>query len=267
MTTERLKGKVAVVTGGGSGIGRGIVEAFMKEGAKVVYLDLKECEEKLGESCSCSCSFSQCDVSNEAQIEKGITTAVEKYGQLDIYVNCAGTGGVFTEIVDNSFENWDLVVRTNLNGTFFGIKHAGKQMKKQNTGGVILNISSLNSTVPNQLMASYCATKAAVDQLTRVAAMELGANGIRVCAINPGFTNTPMLTPLISVPEVNEEVIAKTPLGRYGQPQDIANAAVFLASEEASFITGTTLFVDGGQSNEGYPDVIPLMVKAMAGNK
>lgn len=258
---KRLKGKVAVVTGGGSGIGRGIVEEFINEGAKVVYFDLKECTESLGEECSCS--FNQCDVSNEEQIQKGIETAVNKHGKLDIYVNAAGIGGAPLFITDTPLEMWEAVIKVNLIGSFLGIKHAANQMIKQNTGGVIINVSSLNSTVPNEWMSSYCTSKAGVDMLSEVAAMELGPKNIRVVTINPGFTKTPLLEPVISVPGVTEEVLAKTPLGRMAVPKDIAQTAVFLASDEASFISASHFIVDGGQATQGYPDSMPFVVNAM----
>lgn len=251
----RLQDKVAVVTGGSSGIGAGIVKLFKKEGAKVVIFDLKEPQEEFGDQCVTV----RCDVSKEEEIEKGVAVAVDRFGRLDIFINCAGWANG-SPLVNMSHELWDTTIKVCLYGTFYGTKHAAKQMIKQGEG-VVINISSLNSTVPGGGLAAYCAAKAGVDMLTQVAAMELGPQNIRVCAINPGFIDTPLNKKFLDIPMIVEEIIDKTPLKRIGKPEEIAKTALFLASDEASFITGSTLYVDGGQSKLGYPNTRRILKK------
>jgi len=252
---KRLEGRVALITGGASGIGRAIAERYMKEGGKVVLADvnaelLKEVQAQMGSSCATVVA----DVTVEVDMEQAVAAAVEHFGRLDIGVNSAGTG-TLAKITNQTEEQWDTVVDICLKGTFLSIKHEARQMIAQGDGGVIINISSLNAIQPGEASSAYCSAKAGVGMLTRAAAMDLGPDKIRVCAIAPGFINTPLTAPVKEMPHIVDAYLENIPLGRLGEPEDIANAALFLASDEASWISGETLFVDGASSTKRYPEM------------
>jgi NAD(P)-dependent dehydrogenase (short-subunit alcohol dehydrogenase family) len=257
---KRLDGKVALITGGGSGIGKGIAAWFIREGARVMLADISEenlaaAQQELG---SASAAIKM-DVTVEQEVEQGVAAAVQKFGRLDVLVNSAGTGGM-SAIVDTPVESWDDVIGVCLKGTFLCIKHAASQMIAQGNGGAIVSIASLNSRQPAEGMAAYCSAKAAMEMLTKVAAMELGAHKIRVNAISPGLIDTPLTNPMFGMPGVLEGFLENTPLGRYGTTDDIAAAALFLVSDDASWITAETLLVDGGAVTRRYPDLMKIVM-------
>jgi len=265
-SSKKLDGRVAFVTGGASGIGLAIAERFVSEGARMVLADLNrdllnQAERKLGDVSATV----KTNVAVEADIEHAIAFTVERFGRVDIAVNSAGLGtyGIITELTE---EQWDTIADTCLKGIFLSMKHEGLQMTKQASGGVIINISSLNSTQPGEGMAPYCASKAGVDMLTRVGAMEMGPNRIRVCGIAPGLVLTPLTDPVWAMPALHEAYLENTPLGRTGTTGDIANAALFLASDEASWISGETLVVDGAAQTKRYPE-LPKILAAIAGER
>ncbi|MEN6434561.1 MAG: SDR family oxidoreductase [Anaerolineaceae bacterium] len=260
MTEKRLNGKVALITGGGSGIGREIANWYIREGARVMLADisedsLKEAQAELGDACERVVM----DVTAETDVEKAITATVEKFGKLNILVNSAGMGSM-GKIIDTPVEDLDAVFNVDLKGPYLCIKHAARQMIKQEDGGVIVTIASLNSRQPAIGMAPYCCAKAGVEMLTKVAAMELGPYKIRVNAISPGLIKTPLTSGIIDMDGVLDSFLDNTPLGRSGVPDDIAGAALFLASDEASWISAETLFVDGGALTMRYPNTYKMIM-------
>ncbi len=246
----RLKNKVAVVTGSRRGIGKGIAISLAKEGCKIVVSDYvedldgkKTVEEikKLGSDAI----FVKADVSKENDVKNLVDKAVNKFGKLDIMVNNAGivsfgTADTITE------SDWDKVMNVNLKGVFFGTKYAAKQMLKQGKGGRIINLSSIAGLVGFPGISAYCASKGGVTEFTREAALDYAAKGITVNAINPGVVQTDMTKGMLEDEATKKNLLENTPVGRVGKPEDIGNAAVFLALDESSFITGHNLVVDGG---------------------
>lgn len=239
----RLQDKVAIVTGASSGIGRGIAELFLAEGAKVVMFDLNPHPDadKLGPNALCITG----NVANSQEMTGLIDAAVANFGRLDIMVNDAGTASL-EQITEMSDETWKSVLDVNLNGFFYGIRAAGAYMKKMNIKGSIINISSILGIVGFRNAGVYCASKGGINQLVRTAALELAPNAIRVNAIAPGFITTNMTKGLQDDPRARAGINAATPLGHFGEPADIAYAAVYLASDESKYVTGTVLYVDGG---------------------
>jgi 3-oxoacyl-[acyl-carrier protein] reductase len=243
----RLQNKVALITGGGNGIGRATALAFAREGAKVVVADLNlEAANKVVEEISLQGGEGRSEHVNVAapeQVERMVQNTLAAWGRLDILVNNAGILAD-ARLVKMPLEQWQRVIDVNLKGVFLCAQAAARAMEAQNTGGVILNAASVVGLYGNFGQSNYVAAKAGVIGMTKTWARELGKKGIRVNAVAPGFIATEM------VQAMPEKVIAmmkeKTPLARMGAPEDIANAYLFLASEEASFITGIVLSVDGG---------------------
>jgi NAD(P)-dependent dehydrogenase (short-subunit alcohol dehydrogenase family) len=250
----RLGNLVAVVTGGARGIGAGIVRRFVQEGAQVVFSDLlnekgKGLEEELGKHVA----FYQADATSVSDTEALMNFAVERFGRLDCVVNNAGAGGEGGPIAETSVEGFDRSIALLLRGPFLGIKYAVPRMQ---SGGTIINIASVAGIMASGSPHAYVAAKFGVVGLTKSVALELAERGIRVNAICPGGTATAiwarvypeMPAELIDrIPEIVEPwLAARSPLGRAGVPADIANAALWLACDESSFVTGHTLVVDGG---------------------
>ncbi len=241
----RLDGKVAIVTGGASGIGKATVEAFVKEGAKVIISDVAD-GTKLAEELNTegdNAIFVKADVTSEEDTKALVKKAVEKFGKLDIVFANAGIGGMKL-VHEESFEDWRKVLSVNLDGVFLLNKYAIEQMLKQGTGGSIINNDSIHGFVGKPGVGSYAASKGGVKLLTQTAGIEYGKENIRVNCINPGYIDTPLLKDLDD--EMRQSLVDLHPIGRLGRPEEVANAVVFLASDEASFITGTTLLIDGG---------------------
>lgn len=244
-----LKGKVAVVTGASRGIGRAIALKMAEAGATVVInyngsadkaeAVCREIAEKGGEA-----GVYQCNVSDFAACETFIKEVIAKYGRLDILVNNAGItrDGLLMKMTE---EDFDKVLDTNLKGTFNCVRFASRQLLKQREGRII-NISSVSGIMGNPGQANYSASKAGVIGLTKACARELAGRSITVNAIAPGFIDTDM-TEVLSE-SVKEEAVKQIPMGTFGKPEDIANLAVFLASEQAGYITGQVIPVDGGMS-------------------
>jgi 3-oxoacyl-[acyl-carrier protein] reductase len=246
----RFEGKIVLVTGGAAGIGEATARKFADEGATVLICDVNE---ERGEAIAAdlNITFHKVNVADRAAVQAWVDGALAEYGRVDVLVNNAGItrDGQFVKIKDGevvkmmSEEAFDLVIDVNLKGTFNCTQAVTPAMIAQG-GGVILNASSVVALYGNFGQTNYVATKAGVIGMTQVWARELGRYGIRVNAVAPGFIATEMV---MAIPEkVREGMMANTPLKRLGEPVDIANAYAFLASEEASFITGTVLSVDGG---------------------
>jgi 3-oxoacyl-[acyl-carrier protein] reductase len=248
----RLKDKVALITGGAAGIGKATAQRFIEEGATVVFCDVNAeagaaTRDELGERAE----FYQVNVMDRQAVQEWVDAVVEAHGRVDVLVNNAGIlrdnqlvkvkdGELVKQMLEGEF---DLVIGVNLKGVFNCAQAVAPHMIRQG-GGVILNASSVVGLDGNFGQTNYVATKAAVIGMTKVWARELGRYGIRVNAVAPGFTATEIL---VSMPDkVLDGMRAHTPLGRLGEPRDIANAYLFLASDEASFVTGTVVRVDGG---------------------
>lgn len=244
-----LKNKIALITGAGRGIGRAIAIALAKEGAEVVINyngseeRAKEVKQTIEENGG-KASIYKCNVSDFTACEAMIKDIVKEYGHLDILVNNAGItkDGLIMKMKE---EDFDSVLNVNLKGTFNTIRHSARQMLKQRSGKII-NISSVSGILGNVGQANYVASKAGVIGLTKTMARELGSRGITVNAIAPGFVDTEM-TEVLSE-EIRENACKQIILGRFGKPEDIANTAVFLASDKADYITGQVISVDGGMN-------------------
>lgn len=244
-----LKNKIALITGAGRGIGRAIAIALAKEGAEVVINyngseeRAKEVKQTIEENGG-KASIYKCNVSDFTACEAMIKDIVKEYGHLDILVNNAGItkDGLIMKMKE---EDFDSVLNANLKGTFNTIRHSARQMLKQRSGKII-NISSVSGILGNVGQANYAASKAGVIGLTKTMARELGSRGITVNAIAPGFVDTEM-TEVLSE-EIRENACKQIILGRFGKPEDIANTAVFLASDKADYITGQVISVDGGMN-------------------
>lgn len=251
-----LTGKGAVVTGAASGIGKAIAAAFIEAGAKVLLCDLnaKALDEAVGEL-GVGAMGRVANVAEESDVEAVMLAASDEFGSLDIVVNCAGFGAI-TPLTELSAETWKSVQAVTLGGVFYGVKHAARQMLKQNRPGVIINISSVNGRQPGEGQVAYCAAKAGVDMITRVGALELGARGIRVVGIAPGLVETPLTKKELENPASRALFMGVIPSGRAVAAKEIAAAAVFLASDNAISINGDTIAIDGGSLTRGYPALL-----------
>jgi len=250
----RLAGRTALVIGASSGIGKAIAERLVVEGAKVVAAArrtelLAAMEAELG----AALVGMKCDVLEEADVERSVAATVERFGPLDIAFNVAGGARIGT-IVDGSTEDWDAVIDLTLRSAYLGIKYQARNMIASGRGGAIVNISSLNQLVPFYAASSYSTAKAALGMLTQNAALELARHKIRVNALLPGLTATPATEIIAAAPDINAAYMERIPMGREASAAEMAGPAVFLASDDASYITGASLIADGGWALTGYPD-------------
>ncbi len=240
--------KIAIVTGGGSGLGFAIAEKFVQHGIQAIIAGrdkdkLKAAKEKLGSLCEAKV----CDVSNLSSIPAFVDDVINTYGQIDILVNNAGINlkKEFTQVTDEEFQR---IMTTNVNAVFAMSREVVKQMLAKGSG-CIINISSMAAQYGIPKVIAYSASKTAIDGMTRAMAVELSPRGIRVNAIAPGFIYSDMTAKALdSDPERKAKVFGRTPMGIMGQPEDIGNAALYLASDAAKFVTGVILPVDGGNS-------------------
>ena len=257
-----LKNKAAVVTGAASGIGKAIAAAFIEEGASVVLCDVnakavQAAARELGERAIGRVG----DVSDEAQVEAALRAACDAFGSLDIVVNCAGFGAIMP-LTELPAEKWRSVQAVTLGGVFYGVKHAARIMIEQNRPGVIINISSVNGRQPGEGQVAYCVAKAGVDMITRCGALELGARGIRVVGIAPGLVETPLTRKELTDPATRALFMGVIPMNRPVSADEIAAAAVFLASDHARSINGETIAIDAGSLTRGYPALLTGLRKA-----
>ncbi len=247
----RLDGKVAVVTGGGSGIGAGTVRRFAAEGARVLIADLDvERGQALADELGEGAAFLRTDVSREEEVAAMVAEATDLFGRLDCLFNNAGFGGALGPIAETSVEDYDLTMDVLLKGVFLGMKHAAPVMTAQG-GGSIISTASVAGIRAGYAPHLYSVAKCAVIHLTRSVALELGEHNIRVNAICPGFIATPLAAghpdaDADRIDRLRQSAAASQVMGRIGEPEDIAAMALFLASDESSWITGREFVVDGG---------------------
>ncbi len=252
---DRLDGKVAVVTGGASGIGEGTVQLFAEEGARVLAADiLDERGQSVVESIGPSAAYIHADVSKEADVAGAVAHAVERWGRIDAIFNNAGAGGANQGLLEIDEAGYDATMDLLLKGVVFGIKHAARAMMETG-GGAIVNTASVAGIDAGNGPAIYSVGKGAVVHLTKVAAYELGQHGIRVNCICPGGIATPIFGKVLGLsPEDADKTVeamaqvmgGAQPIARAGRPLDIANAALWLSGDDSSFVTGHALVVDGG---------------------
>lgn len=244
-----VEGKVAIVTGAASGIGRASAQAFAREGAKVIVSDVVveggEETVKMIKASGGEATFVRCDVAKTADVEALVKAAVDTYGKLDCANNNAGIEGPMAPTADYAEADWDRVIAINLKGVWLSMKHEIRAMLATG-GGAIVNTSSIAGLVGFQGLTAYSASKFGVNGITKVAALEYAKAGIRVNSVCPGVIQTPMVDRLVAAhPEMEPALIAGTPLGRVGQPMEIAEAVLWLCSDKASFATGHNMVVDG----------------------
>jgi 3-oxoacyl-[acyl-carrier protein] reductase len=244
----RLKDKIAIVTGAGSGMGEAIAHTYAREGAKVAVLDVNEqAANKVASAIGAAAFAVACDVTDRADIARAVEMTEKKFGVTDILVNNAGVAHVNKPLMEIDEREYDRVFDVNVKGVFMFIQSVVPAMRKKG-GGVIVNIGSTAGLRPRPGLSAYNATKGAVHNLTKTLAVELAPDKIRVCAIAPVATDTPLLPTFLGpAPGQREKFIATVPLGRLATSQDIADAALFLASAEAKFLTGNIMEVDGGR--------------------
>ena len=252
----RLKDKVAIITGAGSGQGKASAELFVREGAKVVVADWNETAgQQVAQGLQASgyeAMFVRTDVSDETEVAALVEQVMRRYGRIDVLFNNAGIGYSSTSrykmapLLETPLKDWDAILGINLNGVYLVSKHVLPVMIQQRKGSIINN-ASLNGLLGVSGADAYTAAKGGVVALTRVMAVDYGKYNIRVNCICPGAIDTPMIADVLKIPEAREKY-ASTPLGRIGRPEEVAYAALFLASDESSYITGLIMPVDGGWS-------------------
>jgi len=247
---NELQNKVAIVTGGTSGIGRDTAVLFAKEGAKVVVAGRREVEGQettdLIRAAGGEGIFVQTDVSKTAAVQTLLQKTIDKYGRLDIAFNNAGVEGNWVPIAEQPEDDWDRTIAINLKGVWLCLKYELQQMLKQGTGGAIVNMSSVAGWIGSAGAATYCATKHGVIGLTKSAALENATKGIRINAVCPAVIETPMGERIFGAPEMNKFALGLHPIGRFGKPTEVAEAVLWMCSDRASFMTGQSLVLDGG---------------------
>ncbi|WP_319452895.1 MULTISPECIES: SDR family NAD(P)-dependent oxidoreductase [unclassified Mycobacterium] len=248
-STGRLDGKVALITGAGSGIGWAAAKLFAAEGARVVCVDVTGTESDAADAIGDSAVAVRADVTHAGDVQRMVDVAVERFGGLDVLFNNAGIGGPRAKLADTDEDFFDRLIAVNLKGVFLGMKYALPVMLRANRGAII-NTASASALVGWKGLSCYAATKAGVVEMTKSAALDYARSGIRINAICPGMTYTGRAggSPDAEVPDGAH---LPTPMARWGEPAELAAAALFLASDDASFITGAALPVDGGYSASG----------------
>jgi glucose 1-dehydrogenase len=252
----KLQNRVALVTGGARGIGLAIAKRFAAEGAKIVIADI-DCSagEAEASALGSECRFVPADVGARNDVERLIAETAKAFGGIDVLINNAGIVHA-ADFLDIAEADFDRVLRVNLKGAFLTGQAVAKRMVAQveagKPPGVIVNMSSINAVVAIANQVPYCVSKGGIDQLTKVMALSLAPYGIRVNAIGPGSILTDILKSIVTDTEAKRKILSRTPLGRIGDPDEIAAIAVFLASRDASYITGQTIYADGGRLDLNY---------------
>ncbi|KQP15659.1 SDR family NAD(P)-dependent oxidoreductase [Pseudorhodoferax sp. Leaf265] len=250
---QRFKGKAVIVTGAASGIGRGVAERFAQEGANVVLADIEEAKlQAVASGMDADRTLVQrCDTGDHTQVQALVRAAVERFGQLDVMVNNAGVASE-GKAGDVALDDWDKTIRVDLTGVFYGCRAALPELLK--TRGCIVNTASVSGLGADWAMCAYNAAKGGVVNLTRAIALDYGGQGVRCNAVCPSLTRTGMTEDMLADAELVAKFMERLPLGRVAEPADIAAVVAFLASEDARFINGVNLPVDGGvTASNGQP--------------
>lgn len=250
----KLRNRIAIITGAARGIGLACAERFAAEGAQVVIADVLD-ETGTAEANRLGATYMHCDVARSADVNATVAAAVKKFGAVDILMNNAGVNSS-SDFLDISEVDFDRVVDINLKGSFLMLQACAREMVRQaaqgRPPGAIINMSSVNDTLAIPTIVPYCMAKGGVSQLTRAVSISLAAHGIRVNAIGPGSIETDMLMGVVGDKAAMTRVLSRTPMGRVGQPSEIAAIAVFLACEDSSYVTGQTIYADGGRMPLNY---------------
>ena len=271
MTTRPLQGRAALVTGGGSGIGLACARLLLRDGAVVTIAGRDETKLRVaadalgadpgGAAPADAVRWIRCDVTDEAAIEAAVAHAAAPLGALHIAVVNAG-GGAGGPLFSTSLDAWRYVLEVNLTGAFLTVKHAGRALADAG-GGSIVAISSIAAVLTHRLMAAYCASKAGLEMLIKVAADELGGVGVRANAVRPGLVPTDLAAPLAAESEIVADYQAQMPLARLGTPDDVAAAVRWLAGPESSWVTGQCFAIDGGHTLRRGPNIDPMIERFM----
>lgn len=252
----KLKDKVAVITGATKGIGASCALEFAREGAKVVACGRttelgEEVTKQIHDETGRDSLFVQCDVSKSSDVQNLIEQSVERFGRLDIMLANAGTNAK-NDFLDISEEEWDQVIDVDLKGTFLCGQYAARQMVREKHGGVIINVSSVMAVLGLKTQAHYCAAKGGINQLTKAMALGLIDHGIRVNAIGPGPILTELMQRVAENQTLMDTILRRTPMGRIGTCEEVAKVAVFLASDDSSFMMGQCVYADGGRMIQSF---------------
>ena len=251
----QFSGKTAVVTGAASGIGLAVSRKLIDAGANVLGIDISaDNMTKTAAELGDRFKPATVDVRDGAQIEAAVAGAVTRFGSLNYGFNVAGTTMVGA-IVDISEQDWSFTLDVVLKGTFLTTKHIARQLIAGGNGGAIVNVSSLNAHVPMDLGSGYTTAKAAVEMFSKNSALELAKHGIRVNAVLPGLIDTPLTAPILGIEPVRQDFLDRIPAGRPGTADEVADVCLFLASDAASYVNGTSLVVDGGWEITNYPSL------------